>query len=327
ATGHTMSNVADEPPQGKPGWFSRLRQGLTKTREGLSSRLGQVFSVGKALDQSLIDEIETLLITSDFGMTVTQEVIHSLTRSMSRKTLKDAEAVREALKTSLVDMIAPSALPLTSPEQGLMVVLMVGVNGAGKTTTAGKLAHFYKAQGRQVMLAAGDTYRAAAVEQLKTWGTRNHVDVVAQQTGADSASVIFDAVTSAKAKGADVLIVDTAGRLQAKTELMDELAKICRVIGKKDDAAPHDRVIVLDGTVGQNALSQVSAFKETAGLTGMIVTKLDGSARGGVVVALAQEFGLPIHAVGVGEGKDDLDAFDAVDFGRALAGLDAQSRG
>ncbi|MEK9749431.1 MAG: signaling recognition particle receptor family protein, partial [Pseudomonadales bacterium] len=234
-----MSNVADEPPQGKPGWFSRLRQGLTKTREGLSSRLGQVFSVGKALDQSLIDEIETLLITSDFGMTVTQEVIHSLTRSMSRKTLKDAEAVREALKTSLVDMIAPSALPLTAPEQGLMVVLMVGVNGAGKTTTAGKLAHFYKAQGRQVMLAAGDTYRAAAVEQLKTWGTRNHVDVVAQQTGADSASVIFDAVTSAKAKGADVLIADTAGRLQNKTNLMQELEKIVRVVNRIDDSAPH----------------------------------------------------------------------------------------
>ena len=313
-----MSNVADEPPQGKPGWFSRLRQGLTKTREGLSSRLGQVFSVGKALDQSLIDEIETLLITSDFGMTVTQEVIHSLTRSMSRKTLKDAEAVREALKTSLVDMIAPSALPLTAPEQGLMVVLMVGVNGAGKTTTAGKLAHFYKAQGRQVMLAAGDTYRAAAVEQLKTWGTRNHVDVVAQQTGADSASVIFDAVTSAKAKGADVLIADTAGRLQNKTNLMQELEKIVRVVNRIDDSAPHAVLLVIDGGTGQNALAQAREFKRSVPVSGLIVTKLDGTAKGGVMFALARELGLPIHFIGVGETLDDLRPFDAASFVDAI---------
>ncbi len=313
-----MSNVADEPPQGKPGWFSRLRQGLTKTREGLSSRLGQVFSVGKALDQSLIDEIETLLITSDFGMTVTQEVIHSLTRSMSRKTLKDAEAVREALKTSLVDMIAPSALPLTAPEQGLMVVLMVGVNGAGKTTTAGKLAHFYKAQGRQVMLAAGDTYRAAAVEQLKTWGTRNHVDVVAQQTGADSASVIFDAVTSAKAKGADVLIADTAGRLQNKTNLMQELEKIVRVVNRIDDSAPHAVLLVIDGGTGQNALAQAREFKRSVPVSGLIVTKLDGTAKGGVMFALARELALPIHFIGVGETLDDLRPFDATSFVDAI---------
>lgn len=313
-----MSNVADEPPQGKPGWFSRLRQGLTKTREGLSSRLGQVFSVGKALDQSLIDEIETLLITSDFGMTVTQEVIHSLTRSMSRKTLKDAAAVREALKTSLVDMIAPSALPLTSPEQGLMVVLMVGVNGAGKTTTAGKLAHFYKAQGRQVMLAAGDTYRAAAVEQLKTWGARNNVDVVAQQTGADSASVIFDAVTSAKAKGADVLIADTAGRLQNKTNLMQELEKIVRVVNRIDDSAPHAVLLVIDGGTGQNALAQAREFKRSVPVSGLIVTKLDGTAKGGVMFALARELALPIHFIGVGETLDDLRPFDATSFVDAI---------
>jgi fused signal recognition particle receptor len=313
-----MSNVADEPPQGKPGWFSRLRQGLTKTREGLSSRLGQVFSVGKALDQSLIDEIETLLITSDFGMTVTQEVIHSLTRSMSRKTLKDAEAVREALKTSLVDLIAPSALPLTSPEQGLMVVLMVGVNGAGKTTTAGKLAHFYKAQGRQVMLAAGDTYRAAAVEQLKTWGARNNVDVVAQQTGADSASVIFDAVTSAKAKGADVLIADTAGRLQNKTNLMQELEKIVRVVNRIDDSAPHAVLLVIDGGTGQNALAQAREFKRSVPVSGLIVTKLDGTAKGGVMFALARELALPIHFIGVGETLDDLRPFDATSFVDAI---------
>ncbi len=313
-----MSNVADEPPQGKPGWFSRLRQGLTKTREGLSSRLGEVFSVGKALDQSLIDEIETLLITSDFGMTVTQEVIHSLTRSMSRKTLKDAEAVRQALKASLVDMIAPSALPLSSPEQGLMVILMVGVNGAGKTTTAGKLAHFYKAQGRQVMLAAGDTYRAAAVEQLKTWGARNNVDVVAQQTGADSASVIFDAVTSAKARGADLLIADTAGRLQNKTNLMQELEKIVRVVNRIDDSAPHAVLLVIDGGTGQNALAQAREFKRSVPVSGLIVTKLDGTAKGGVMFALARELALPIHFIGVGETLDDLRPFDATSFVDAI---------
>ena len=313
-----MSNVADEPPQGKPGWFSRLRQGLTKTREGLSSRLGEVFSVGKALDQSLIDEIETLLITSDFGMTVTQEVIHSLTRSMSRKTLKDAEAVRQALKASLVDMIAPSALPLSSPEQGLMVILMVGVNGAGKTTTAGKLAHFYKAQGRQVVLAAGDTYRAAAVEQLKTWGARNNVDVVAQQTGADSASVIFDAVTSAKARGADLLIADTAGRLQNKTNLMQELEKIVRVVNRIDDSAPHAVLLVIDGGTGQNALAQAREFKRSVPVSGLIVTKLDGTAKGGVMFALARELALPIHFIGVGETLDDLRPFDATSFVDAI---------
>jgi len=313
-----MSNVADEPPQGKPGWFSRLRQGLTKTREGLSSRLGEVFSVGKALDQSLIDEIETLLITSDFGMTVTQEVIHSLTRSMSRKTLRDAEAVRQALKASLVGMIAPSALPLSSPEQGLMVILMVGVNGAGKTTTAGKLAHFYKAQGRQVMLAAGDTYRAAAVEQLKTWGARNNVDVVAQQTGADSASVIFDAVTSAKARGADLLIADTAGRLQNKTNLMQELEKIVRVVNRIDDSAPHAVLLVIDGGTGQNALAQAREFKRSVPVSGLIVTKLDGTAKGGVMFALARELALPIHFIGVGETLDDLRPFDATSFVDAI---------
>jgi fused signal recognition particle receptor len=251
-------------------------------------------------------------------MTVTQEVIHSLTRSMSRKTLKDAEAVREALKTSLVDMIAPSALPLTAPEQGLMVVLMVGVNGAGKTTTAGKLAHFYKAQGRQVMLAAGDTYRAAAVEQLKTWGTRNHVDVVAQQTGADSASVIFDAVTSAKAKGADVLIADTAGRLQNKTNLMQELEKIVRVVNRIDDSAPHAVLLVIDGGTGQNALAQAREFKRSVPVSGLIVTKLDGTAKGGVMFALARELALPIHFIGVGETLDDLRPFDATSFVDAI---------
>ena len=313
-----MSNVADDQVEGKPGWFARLRQGLAKTRDGLSSRLDQMFVAGKAIDQTLLDEIETLLITSDFGMPVTEEVIQTLTKAMSRKSLKDAEAVREALKSTLVQMIEPSALPLPQSDAEPLVVLMVGVNGAGKTTTAGKLAHRFKSEGRQVMLAAGDTYRAAAVEQLKTWGERNGVDVVAQQTGADSASVIFDALSSAKAKGADVLIADTAGRLQNKANLMQELEKIVRVMNRIDESAPHSVLLVIDGGTGQNALMQAREFKNSVPVSGLVVTKLDGTAKGGVMFALARELGLPIHYIGVGEQLDDLRPFDAKAYVEAI---------
>ena len=313
-----MSNVADDQVEGKPGWFARLRQGLAKTRDGLSSRLDQMFAVGKAIDQTMLDEIETLLITSDFGMPVTEEVIQTLTKAMSRKSLKDAEAVREALKSTLVQMIEPSALPLPQSDAEPLVVLMVGVNGAGKTTTAGKLAHRFKSEGRQVMLAAGDTYRAAAVEQLKTWGERNGVDVVAQQTGADSASVIFDALSSAKAKGADVLIADTAGRLQNKANLMQELEKIVRVMNRIDESAPHSVLLVIDGGTGQNALMQAREFKNSVPVSGLVVTKLDGTAKGGVMFALARELGLPIHYIGVGEQLDDLRPFDAKAYVEAI---------
>ena len=313
-----MSNVADDQVEGKPGWFARLRQGLAKTRDGLSSRLDQMFAVGKAIDQALLDEIETLLITSDFGMPVTEEVIQTLTKAMSRKSLKDAEAVREALKSTLVQMIEPSAVPLPQSDAEPLVVLMVGVNGAGKTTTAGKLARRFKSEGRQVMLAAGDTYRAAAVEQLKTWGERNGVDVVAQQTGADSASVIFDALSSAKAKGADVLIADTAGRLQNKANLMQELEKIVRVMNRIDESAPHSVLLVIDGGTGQNALMQAREFKNSVPVSGLVVTKLDGTAKGGVMFALARELGLPIHFIGVGEQLDDLRHFDAKAYVEAI---------
>ena len=313
-----MSNVADDQVEGKPGWFARLRQGLAKTRDGLSSRLDQMFAVGKAIDQTLLDEIETLLITSDFGMPVTEEVIQTLTKAMSRKSLKDAEAVREALKSTLIQMIEPSALPLPQRDAEPLVVLMVGVNGAGKTTTAGKLARRFKSEGRQVMLAAGDTYRAAAVEQLKTWGERNGVDVVAQQTGADSASVIFDALSSAKAKGADVLIADTAGRLQNKANLMQELEKIVRVMNRIDESAPHSVLLVIDGGTGQNALMQAREFKNSVPVSGLVVTKLDGTAKGGVMFALARELGLPIHFIGVGEQLDDLRPFDAKAYVEAI---------
>jgi fused signal recognition particle receptor len=237
---------------------------------------------------------------------------------MSRKSLKDAEAVREALKSTLVQMIEPSALPLPHSDAEPLVVLMVGVNGAGKTTTAGKLAHRFKSEGRQVMLAAGDTYRAAAVEQLKTWGERNGVDVVAQQTGADSASVIFDALSSAKAKGADVLIADTAGRLQNKANLMQELEKIVRVMNRIDESAPHSVLLVIDGGTGQNALMQAREFKNSVPVSGLVVTKLDGTAKGGVMFALARELGLPIHYIGVGEQLDDLRPFDAKAYVEAI---------
>ena len=313
-----MSNVADDQVEGKPGWFARLRQGLAKTRDGLSSRLDQMFAVGKAIDQTLLDEIETLLITSDFGMPVTEEVIQTLTKAMSRKSLKDAEAVRDALKSTLINMIEPSALPLPQSDAEPLVVLMVGVNGAGKTTTAGKLAHRFKSEGRHVMLAAGDTYRAAAVEQLKTWGERNGVDVVAQQTGADSASVIFDALSSAKAKGADVLIADTAGRLQNKANLMQELEKIVRVMNRIDESAPHSVLLVIDGGTGQNALMQAREFKNSVPVSGLVVTKLDGTAKGGVMFALARELGLPIHFIGVGEQLEDLRPFDAKAYVEAI---------
>ena len=251
-------------------------------------------------------------------MSVTEEVVQALTKAMSRKSLKDAEAVREALKTTLVQMIEPSALPLPQTDAEPLVVLMVGVNGAGKTTTAGKLAHRFKSEGRQVMLAAGDTYRAAAVEQLKTWGERNGVDVVAQQTGADSASVIFDALSSAKAKGADVLIADTAGRLQNKANLMQELEKIVRVMNRIDESAPHSVLLVIDGGTGQNALMQAREFKNSVPVSGLVVTKLDGTAKGGVIFALARELGLPIHFIGVGEQLDDLRPFDAKAYVEAI---------
>jgi len=312
-----------KPP--KKSWFSKLKDGLGKSANKITASLS-IFGKPK-LDASDLEDIEDALIMADLGVAAATRLAEGL-KKRDYPNGVDQDSLSEALADEVASILTPVAKPLTiNPQHKPHVILMVGVNGSGKTTTAGKLAEQWHQAGLKVTMAAADTFRAAAVEQLKIWGERTGTTVIAGEQGSDAAAVAYQAYEQAINEGADVLIVDTAGRLQAKTELMDELAKICRVIGKKDDAAPHDRVIVLDGTVGQNALSQVSAFKETAGLTGMIVTKLDGSARGGVVVALAQEFGLPIHAVGVGEGKDDLDAFDAVDFGRALAGLEAQSRG
>ena len=309
----------DDTPK-KTSWFARLKDGLGKSAGKITTSLAAAIGKPK-LDASDLEDIEDALIMADLGVSAASR----LTEGLKKRSFPDGvtrDSLAEALAEEVAEILAPVALPLhINPDLKPHVILMVGVNGSGKTTTAGKLAEQWQSEGKKVMMAAADTFRAAAVEQLQIWGQRTGTSVISGEQGTDAAAVAYQAYERAIDDGADVLIIDTAGRLQAKTELMEELAKICRVIAKKDDTAPHDRVIVLDGTVGQNASSQVSAFKETADLTGMIVTKLDGSARGGVVVSLAESFGLPIHAVGVGEGKDDLRAFDAKDFGRALAGL------
>jgi fused signal recognition particle receptor len=313
-----MDNVADQATQGKPGLLARLKQGLAKTRRGFSEQVAALFLGAKVIDQALLDSIETLLITSDFGVTVTRGVIDRLTQQVARKDLADALALKNALRDHLRALLTGTASELTLAGPGTQVILMVGVNGAGKTTTAGKLAHYFKQQNRSVLLAAGDTFRAAAVEQLKTWGERNGVDVIAQHTGADSASVIFDALAAAKSRQFDVLIADTAGRLQNKKNLMQELEKIVRVIRRQDETAPHSVLLVIDATTGQNAIAQARAFMSDVAVSGLVLTKLDGTAKGGVVFALTEALGLPIHFVGVGEGLDDLKPFDAELFVDAI---------
>lgn len=313
-----MDNVADQATQGKPGLLARLKQGLAKTRRGFSEQVAALFLGAKVIDQALLDSIETLLITSDFGVTVTRGVIDRLTQQVARKDLADALALKNALREHLLALLTGTASELTLAGPGTQVILMVGVNGAGKTTTAGKLAHYFKQQNRSVLLAAGDTFRAAAVEQLKTWGERNGVDVIAQHTGADSASVIFDALAAAKSRQFDVLIADTAGRLQNKKNLMQELEKIVRVIRRQDETAPHSVLLVIDATTGQNAIAQARAFMSDVAVSGLVLTKLDGTAKGGVVFALTEALGLPIHFVGVGEGLDDLKPFDAELFVDAI---------
>ena len=315
-----MDNVADQATQGKPGLFARLKQGLAKTRRGFSEQVTALFLGAKVIDQTLLDSIETLLITSDFGVSVTKGVIDRLTQQVERKDLSDAMALKNALRAHLLGLLQNTSSELILDGPGPQVILMVGVNGAGKTTTAGKLAHHFKQQNSSVLLAAGDTFRAAAVEQLKTWGERNDVAVIAQHTGADSASVIFDAVKSAQSKGIDVVIADTAGRLHNKSNLMEELSKVKRVMAKLDDAAPHEVLLVLDAGTGQNAVSQAEKFHEAVGVTGLALTKLDGTAKGGVIFALSEKLGIPVRFIGVGESIDDLQPFDAAKFTEALFG-------
>ena len=300
------------------GFFARLKQGLSKTRNNLGGGLFDLFR-GKQIDDDLFEELETHLLMADVGVEATMKIIDSLTKSANRKQLKDAEALYELLKVELKKIIEKVSQPLEIPESdGPFVILMVGVNGVGKTTTIGKLAKQFQAQGKSVMLAAGDTFRAAAVEQLQVWGDRNDIPVIAQHTGADSASVIFDAINAAKARKVDIIIADTAGRLQNKAHLMEELKKVVRVMKKLDVNAPHEVMLTLDAGTGQNALSQTKLFDEAVGLTGLTVTKLDGTAKGGVVFAIADKHNIPIRYLGVGEGIDDLRPFNGDDFIDAL---------
>ncbi|RLA25450.1 MAG: signal recognition particle-docking protein FtsY, partial [Gammaproteobacteria bacterium] len=299
--------------------YLRLKTQLGKTRTGLGTALSAVALGTRAIDQDLLEEIETSLLMADVGMDVTTDIIANLEQSVEKHQLQDASALQALLKQQLLEILEPVSQPLVIPEkQGPYVILVVGVNGVGKTTTIGKLAQRIQQQGHSVMLAAGDTFRAAAVEQLQTWGERNQIHVVAQHTGADSASVIYDGVQSAQAKGIDVLIADTAGRLHTKSNLMEELSKIKRIMTKLDATAPHEVLLVLDAGTGQNALSQAEHFNKTVTLTGLALTKLDGTAKGGMIFALAKKIGVPIRFLGVGEGINDLQDFNAEQFIDAL---------
>jgi fused signal recognition particle receptor len=305
-------------PQEKPGFFKRLVNGLRKTRENLGLGIKALFK-GRKIDNDLFEELESTLISADIGIETTEKLIEKLTAEASLKELKDADSLVSRLNADLHEILKKVSVPLViDTSKKPFVILMVGVNGVGKTTTIGKMAKFFEAQGHKVMLAAGDTFRAAAVEQLKVWGQRNGIPVVAQSTGADSASVIFDALSSAKAKGYDILIADTAGRLQNKANLMAELQKIVRVMQKIDPEAPHEVMLTVDAGTGQNAISQVKLFGEVVPITGINITKLDGTAKGGVIFNIADNFGIPIRFIGVGEGIDDLRVFDADDFVKAL---------
>jgi len=299
---------AEPATPGKRSWRERL------SGSGFAKNLGSLFSRNPVLDDVLLDELESVLISADVGVTASAELVDDLRKRVARREFADANALLAALRADLVERLKPVEKPLDVGTRKPFVLLMVGVNGVGKTTTIGKLARRYTNERRSVLLAAGDTFRAAAVEQLRTWGERNAVPVIAQGSGADSASVIFDALQTARSRGTDVLIADTAGRLHTQSGLMDELSKIRRVLTKLDTEAPHEVLLVIDGTTGQNAISQTRQFRDAIGVTGLVVTKLDGTAKGGIVFALAREFGLPIRYVGLGESAEDLRVFDAAAF-------------
>ncbi|MEH3775936.1 signal recognition particle-docking protein FtsY [Enterobacter asburiae] len=309
--------VQEQEKPTKEGFFARLKRSLLKTKENLGSGFISLFR-GKKIDDDLFEELEEQLLIADVGVETTRKIIASLTEGASRKQLRDAEALYGLLKDEMGEILAKVDEPLNIEGKTPFVILMVGVNGVGKTTTIGKLARQFEQQGKSVMLAAGDTFRAAAVEQLQVWGQRNNIPVIAQHTGADSASVIFDAIQAAKARNVDVLIADTAGRLQNKSHLMEELKKIVRVMKKLDEDAPHEIMLTIDASTGQNAISQAKLFTEAVGLTGIALTKLDGTAKGGVIFSVADQFGIPIRYIGVGERIEDLRPFKADDFIEAL---------
>jgi fused signal recognition particle receptor len=313
---------AESRPEKKPGFVSRLRARLNRGDSWLTYDLADLVSSGK-IDEDVLEELEAELVMADVGVEATERIVGSLRNRLQRKELKDIQALRAGLKAALVDILQPVTVPLEIPALDKpFVILMVGVNGAGKTTTIGKLARRFRDQGKSVMLAAGDTFRAAAIEQLQSWGERNEVAVIAQQSGADPAAVVFDAWEAARSRGIDVLLADTAGRLQNQQGLMDELSKVKRVLNRQDEEAPQEIMLVLDASQGQNALVQAAKFNEALGLTGITVTKLDGSAKGGILLAIADQLGVPVRFIGIGEGIDDMQPFDAEDYAGALLGAD-----
>lgn len=317
------TQASDE--QGSVGFFGRLKQGLSRSSAKLTEGFADLVLGRKTIDDDLLEELETQLLSADLGIEATQTIINDLTQRVARKQLNDPEALFAAMHADMVDILKPVCKPLHIPSSDTpFVILMVGINGVGKTTTIGKLAKQFQSEGKKVMLAAGDTFRAAAVEQLQVWGERNQIPVIAQQKGADSASVIFDALQAAKARQMDILIADTAGRLHTQSNLMEELKKVKRVMAKLDADAPHEIMLVLDAGTGQNALSQAEQFHQAIGLTGISLTKLDGTAKGGIIFAIAKKVGLPIRYIGVGEKIDDLRTFEAEDFVDALLGREIQ---
>lgn len=327
---HDKESSSQEPSDKEPGFFGRLKRGLGRTSDSFTAGMGNLFLGRKTIDADLLEELESQLLMADVGIEATSEIISHLTARVSRKELSDPEALMQALRDELHSILVPCEKSMdigaavkagpsgASGTKAPFVILMVGVNGVGKTTTIGKLARRFQEEGRSVMLAAGDTFRAAAVEQLQHWGERHDVPVIAQHTGADSASVIFDALQAATARGVDVLIADTAGRLSNKSHLMDELSKVVRVMGKLNPEAPHEVMLVLDAGTGQNALAQAAQFRDAVGVTGLTLTKLDGTAKGGVIFAIARRLGLPIRFIGVGESALDLRPFVAEEFIQAL---------
>lgn len=315
-----IQQTVETPKEEKKGFFSRLKEGLNKTRANLTAGLAKIGLGKRKVDDELLEEIETLLLLADVGVEATKAIMADLQKRAAKSQLNDSEALFKALSEDMTAILQPVAQPLVIPENlgKPFVLLMVGMNGAGKTTTIGKLAKRFQNEGRSVMLAAGDTFRAAAVEQLKVWGERNDVPVIAQQSGSDSASVIYDAVQAATARNVDILIADTAGRLHTQGNLMAELAKVKKVISKLDPDAPHEVMLIIDASIGQNALNQVKEFNQMIGLTGLSITKLDGTAKGGIVFAIAKRIGLPIRFIGIGEKIDDLRTFEADQFVNAL---------
>jgi fused signal recognition particle receptor len=314
----TTAPETQEKP--KTGLLARLKQGLGRTRAGFTENLARLLLGRRQIDAALLEELETLLISADVGVEVTQTLMRNLEKRVSRQQLADGEALFQALAEDMEALLTPVARPLTIPPNSgtPFVILVVGVNGSGKTTTIGKLSKHLQNQGFSLMLAAGDTFRAAAVAQLKSWGERNNIAVIAQHDKADSAAVVFDAMSAAKARNIDVLIADTAGRLHTQDNLMAELQKVTRVLAKQDPAAPHETLLVVDAGIGQNALNQAVQFHQAINLSGLVITKLDGTAKGGIVFAIAQKLGLPIRFIGIGEGLDDLREFDAREFVQAL---------